>query len=283
MKVSRSYLRDIIQDVLLESKQNGQISLYNTELYRKIKERIGKNISHRDYNAALHDMVCEFYKKQTNMVPKVFYSLTGNAVRGYQHNLLGIDKHKQRLRTLYQLLFFYEIGKHGERYFTNEEGFSSFLESVGLSLQNLKPSKIVEIPEEHLTHFEHVKGMVIVKHERIQENETACYYFVTLPGFTLQEILDYCNRTVMNSSRVVFYHSHYFLNMFTHLKFTERELKTAFQALRKASLIEPISFKSEDLSSISDNPPYQIRYAIVSLLHLVLLFYWLGVILAVQF
>ena len=51
--------------------------------------------------------------------------------------------------------------------------------------------------------------------------------------------------------------------MFSHLKFTERELKTAFQALRKASIIEPISFKSEDLPSSSDIPSHQIRYSIV--------------------
>jgi hypothetical protein len=67
----------------------------------------------------------------------------------------------------------------------------------------------------------------------------------------------------MNSGKVVFYHSDDFLNMFSHLKFTEHELKTAFQVLRKIHLIEQISFKPEELRSASNIPPHKIRYAIV--------------------
>jgi hypothetical protein len=258
--VSHSDLCNIILDTFLESKQNGNMSLYNTELYRKVREKTGKNISHRDHNRALQDMVDKGRLQKTDKQgSKVFYSLTENAVRDYQHNLLGIDKDTERLRTLYQLLFFYEVGKYGQMSFTGEESFSHFLESLGLSLQDLKPSETVEMPEwcVRLTHFEPVKGIVIVKHELIQENVTTCYYFVILPGFTHQEILDYCNRTIMNSSKGEFYHSHYFLNMFSHLKFTERELRRAFQSLKKASLIEPIY-----LGSDSDIPSHMIRYAI---------------------
>jgi DNA-binding PadR family transcriptional regulator len=158
MKVSHSNLRNIIQNILLESKENGQMSLYNTELYRNVKKKTGKNISHRDYNAALDDMVHEgILQKTDKRGSKVFYSLTENAVREYQHNLLGIDKKKERLRMLYQLLFFYEVG--GKMFFRRAEDFNHFLESVGLSLQDLKPSKTVEMPEENvrLTYFEHVK------------------------------------------------------------------------------------------------------------------------------
>src|ERR671930_576307 len=120
--------------------------LYNTELYRKIKEITGKNISYRDYNAALDDMVREdILQKTDKRGSKVFYSLTENAVREYQHNLLGIDEETKRLRMLYQLLFFYEVGKHGKIFFTGEEDYNRFLESIGLSLQDLKPYKTIEI------------------------------------------------------------------------------------------------------------------------------------------
>jgi len=105
-------------------------------------------VSHRDCDAALNHMVNQDRIK-IKRSSKVFYSPTENAVREDQHNLLGVDKRKERLRSLHQLLFFYEIGKCGERHFTHEEDFNRFLESVGLSLQDLKPSKTVEISEDN--------------------------------------------------------------------------------------------------------------------------------------
>lgn len=255
-------ISNAIRDELLQDMQK----LSYSELYKEVVKKLAvtgktKNkISYRDYSAVLESMLKERKVSKEDSGKrgsKVYYSLTDSSKKQYQRDILGIDEEKQRLRELYQLLFFYEVGKYGKIYFTREEDFSGFLESVGLSVQNLKPFKTVEAPEVNvrLTYFEHVKGIFIAKHELILENVTT--YSITLPGFTRQEIVDYYKK---NSKRQRLTYSPDYLGIFSHIKFTESDLISAFQTLKTAHLIKRIPTFSADLDpNISSR---HIRYTI---------------------
>jgi hypothetical protein len=117
--VTRDEIRKNIQDILIEIKHKEQEEykqyLHFSELYRKLNKRTNKKaISYRDFSRVLEDMVNEkrILKVQSTednnkRLPMVLYSLTEDAIKEHRLDILGIDPEKERLRRLYQLLFFY--------------------------------------------------------------------------------------------------------------------------------------------------------------------------------
>ena len=272
--VTSVVLQEEILKILLESKVNGHGTLYYSQIYNALKKNTGRTISYRDYSAALQDMennnrLQKEERYQGNKrIPLVYYSLTENAVKEHQHNILGINLETERRRKLFQLLFVYETTKYGLMKFTRE-GFDKFLELAQCSEEDLKVTKQVEILDgkAYIIIFEPVNGIEISKFEDKQMELTI--YIVTYPGFSIKEILSFHKKSSQ------FFYSYNYPMMFGHIQFTLTDLMKAFRELKNADLIRPISLfagnQGADISTrlqrytIADNRAKQLIHHVCKL------------------
>jgi hypothetical protein len=89
------------------------VRLNYSELYDKVRQILGYEVSHRDYSSCLKSMVSEKRlnrneEKTGKKISTVYYSLSSTARKESQFGILGMDSEKEKLRRLYRLLFFYQ-------------------------------------------------------------------------------------------------------------------------------------------------------------------------------
>jgi hypothetical protein len=244
VSILKEAVHDVVRDALLEENK---ARLTYTKLYKEVIQKLASitsnnKISYRDFGLVLQTMVDEnklSKEDSSKRGSKVYYSLTENAKKEYQYNVLGIDKKKKKLRKLYELLFFYEIGNFG-RISLSEKQLDEFLLQMSLSIKDFVAEDTKINGDDSITHFKLIKGIKILKIEfhdggSSSSSTTAggdmkyTSYSVTPPGFSKKEIMSKQERN--NKS--------YLPELFEHVQFSEDELEEAFTYLRKADLIRP--------------------------------------------
>ena len=239
---------DSIRDSLLQPEGN---CMCYSAIYKEVNKRLSSkrkkpvSISHRDFSSHLDSLVkekrlsrMEYSKKKRGT--RIDYCLTDKAKKEHQWNILGIDPEKERLRRLYQLLFFFESSK-STIHFTDKQ-LDEFLSLIESSRQEMVAAPDNTFPEgdPSITWYRTIKDIEITKFF----DGNRAFYKIRLPGFSIEEILNYEKPTLGN----------YESSIFCHYEFTDEELNEALNLFRKAGLIRPIPqiFASELRLAIAD-------------------------------
>ena len=297
----RTNIFNAIADTLLEQKGKGGTGLNYNTLFRKVKEKMGREISPRDFSSEVKLLVEEKKIQRTEdkdsklKIKPVFFSVTETTKKEYQQEYLGIDEGKERRRKLLHLLFFYEDSKAGKITYSSEREFDYFLKSVSLSRQDLEVSNSIETGDssDSVIHYHAVKRIRISKYERkgppstvairerIEElgisNRDLVSYDVTLPGFTLEEIFQYHKKNteklrsalstplpswISPEEHESSVYSPENLPIFSHMEFGFGEIKMAFIEFEKYGLIKQILLSDDKVNLNSDIPNSQKRFII---------------------
>ena len=110
---------EAIKDSLLEENDN---DLNYSKLYEKVNDklRLSRNnptgmLSTRDFGSEISILLNEGVlvrrqdDKSKNKIKPVYFSLTNEAIKQHQFDVLGISQEKEDLRKLYHLLLFYQV------------------------------------------------------------------------------------------------------------------------------------------------------------------------------
>jgi hypothetical protein len=98
------YRPEVFDAIVVTLIENGK-EIANKVLYLAVIGRLGFNLSNRDYNSHLINLVKDgFISKQRNR-RDMMYDLTKMSKSAHKLNILGLDSNKERLCRLYQFLF----------------------------------------------------------------------------------------------------------------------------------------------------------------------------------
>ncbi len=248
--IYREEIRKNIQDILIELKHKEQEEykqyLHFSELYRKLNKRTNKKaISYRDFSRVLEDMVNEkkIHKVQSTednnkRLPKVLYSLTDDAIKEHRLGILGIDPEKERLRRLYQLLFFYTA-------ITPIRNISE--EQLDKIINQLVIESRIHTANTNFTETVYKPKPTIVESFRIITRELSdvgskgkikVLHYYKPWSFLKEEIV---NLVVTDTMRQKKSQNNIVMPFVSSLfPFTEREINKAFDTLRDTCLIRPV-------------------------------------------
>jgi hypothetical protein len=212
-----------------------------THLYRKVREKIGK-ISLRDFSSELRLLVEEKKLQRTEdknsnrKIKPVFFSLTQNAVVEHRLDILGIDVEKERLRRLYQLLFFFSA-------------ITSVKDLPQSQVENIKKDLVIEtqihIDNSNVTETIYKPKESLIDHFRIirrefanvESNKAKVLYYCRLWSFSKEDIVKMVT-DIEKQRKIGQWSVMPFVNAL--LPFTDDEITSAFDTLRDNHLIKPI-------------------------------------------
>lgn len=242
MLVTSAQLRQTILDILVKQYEENprEKSLHFSELHRRVNERTGKKaISYRDFSRALDEMVDEKKLRKTqsaehkmSRLPKVYYSLTEEATKEYRLGILGINPKKERLRRLYQLLFFYSAISPIRNISQKQiDKIKNNLERE--SWNHTSGSNVTDVsyrPKSPINYFR------IITREFSgvgPKGETKVFHYCKLWSFSEEEIVNIANRRNKRNSIIAPF-------VYALFPLTQQEVNEAFAILRDKYLIRPI-------------------------------------------
>ncbi len=247
----REHIFNAIRDCLLDREVKGEQKLNYTKLYEtvnhKIKESRGEGISPRDFSSELKMMVEEELihrvedEDSKRKIKPIYLSLTRKAKIEHPLGILGLTPEQERLRRVYQLIFFY-----------------SAISPIRIisQIQMDKIKNDLKIESRNHTDDSNVtdtvyKSNLPTKYFRIiarefsgvgPKGETTVYHYCKLLSFSEKDIV----KILVNAKRrrtqdgivIPFIHS--------LLPLTEQEVNEAFVILKDNYLIIPVPDKFED-------------------------------------
>jgi DNA-binding HxlR family transcriptional regulator len=218
-------------------------------LYKEVKDKAGKNLSHRDYSKHLKMMEEDeiLHKEEIATSGKIlstYYSLTKKAIATSQLKILGIDETTLKRRGLFQLIIFFEMFKKTS--LITQKQLNGLLKKIGSSLSDLEAIKTSSTSFPRSTTFKPVKGIEIVR--LIQTDfkmgdVSDTYYYIVIPGFTVKEFVSYMNKLRKGKEPRPFF-SHIDVTdvpFVSDMSYTEEEVMDAIDSFRKQGLIKPIT------------------------------------------
>jgi hypothetical protein len=220
------------------------VRLNYSELYNKVKQLLRREISHRDYHSCLKSMVDEkrLHRHEENegkkKIATVYYSLTSTAKKESQFGILGIDSEKQKLRRLYQLLFFFLAIKPPN---------PISIRKLDRGLSNISISRKDLIIESHFhiratgyieTNYKPVNSYKFRIVEYSDQGRKITHYYYKQLSFSLKDIIKHMKR----QQKIPFDDIKQTppINYIHFPEVTEEEIKKAMQKLRQENLIKPI-------------------------------------------
>lgn len=232
------YNKQIDEIITAELLENGELG-YN-KLKSSVDGSLRKKLSYDTFSFHIKKLLAEntLSKYDTGKRGlKVRYSLTDDAKKKRQLQILGYDRNQLMRRKLYECILLF--GLSGWTVMLKFNQIRSFLSELGIKLKDLKVKSIRHLPSEEefhkypdeifvwtQTHYEPVKvagymEIEVWKNESVKPSITDGFG-VRLPGFSKSEVLNRAG--------------------FGDLKPTSVELETAFDTLLKERIIRPISF-----------------------------------------
>jgi RNase H-fold protein (predicted Holliday junction resolvase) len=207
-----------------------------------------KAISYRDFSTVLEDMVTEKKMRKVQStednnkrLPMVLYSLTEDAIKEHRLGILGIDPEKERLRRLYQLLFFYaaispirNISKEQLDKIKNELVIERWLHTVGTNSTEIiyKPKPMT------------IESFRIITNELSDigpKRETKFFHYYKPWSFIKEEIVNLvATNTTVGQRRKKSQNSIVMPFVSNLFPFTEWEINKVFDALQDTHLIRPV-------------------------------------------
>lgn len=233
--IFNAIIRSLVEDL--------SVRLNYSELYNKVKQLLGYKVSHRDYYSCLKGMVKEkrLDRNEENMGKKistVYYSLSSNAIKESQFDILVIDLEKEKLRGLYRLLFLYQALKPPSP--ISVRIFDRGLSNISVSRKDL-------VIESHFhilatgyteTNYKPVNNYKFRIVEDFDQGKKTTYYYYKLLSFSLKDIIKYITRKQKTLSDDI--KPTPFANRIYFPEIDEIEIKKVFEKLRHKNLIKPI-------------------------------------------
>ncbi len=217
-----------------------------TDLYYKTSRRLGRKISHRDYNSHLKCMLDDQVLDKAE-VGNRGYSLTEKGYKQYQLKILGIGNDINRRVGLYQSLICFDIFKRGQ--LLNDKQLEKFLTKIGRSRDSL--TKIEFLHENDLkivTAFvDPTTGLEIIQYtqDKFESRLGETTYYVVMEGFSVEEFIAYTtklrNRTEPRPLSKYMAHIPYV----RFEKYSKEEVENLIHLLEGAGLIKPAFFKAD--------------------------------------
>jgi hypothetical protein len=219
------------------------VRLNYSELYNKVKQILRREVSHRDYCSCLKSMVKEkrLHRHEENVDKKkiatVYYSLTSIAKKESQFGMLGIDSEKEKLRRLYQLLFFFQAIKPPN---------PISIRKLDRGLSNISISRKDLIVESHFhikatdyieTNYKPVNSYKFKIIENSDQGRKITHYYYKQLSFSPRDIIKYMKRqqkTPFDDIKPTPFINH------IHFPEVTGEIKKAMEKLRQENLIKPI-------------------------------------------
>ena len=213
-------------------------------------QQLNSKISHSTFNKCINYLVRkEIINKRkvydsNQIIPSTFISITTKAKNDYNLHILEIQITTNKNRILYQLLLFFQCYKRSN--LLSERQFKYFLKKIGLKFENMEQKDKKELEQvNHYIFFSNVTNSYRTYNNiSIGEfRDSSRYYYVVLPGFTIEECFSYfkllqkCNEPHPFSELSKCLEIPYIL--FHH--FSKKEISEAVQLLKKYSIIKPIA------------------------------------------
>ena len=155
-------------------------------------------ISYSTFNKFINNLLDkEIIKKRkvshsNQTFPSTFISLTTKGKNDYNLRILEIQITTNKNRILYQLLLFFQFYKRSN--LLSERQFKYFLKKIGLKFENMEQMDKKEV--EQINH--HILFSNVTNSYRTYNNisvvevrDSSKYYYVVLPGFTIDECFYY--------------------------------------------------------------------------------------------
>lgn len=261
-----THKRDVfeaIKDSLLEDSSDG---LNYSKLYEKVNEKLKilrnkpkVKLSTRDFgseiNALLNDglLTRKSDENSKNKIKPVYFSLTKEAIKQHQFDVLGISAEKENRRKLYHLLFFYQAFSPAK--WISKDQLNDILSSIPLSGEDLVVESIIHTDGTNVTEtiYKPVGYIQIQKTELSDvgspKRESTVLYSCRFLSFSEEEIKD-CLEKSKNDILIPFVNSINFRK-----EEIEKQFRKVFDNLRKAHLISLIedSFFGKTRFIISDD------------------------------
>jgi hypothetical protein len=236
---------EAIKDSLLEDSNN----LNYSKLYEKVNEKLklSRNkpkvkISTRDFGSEINILLNEglLIRKQDdkskNKIKPAYFSLTKEAIKQHEFDVLGISPEKENRLKLYHLLFFYQAFSPMRR--ISKKQLDEILSRIPASEKDLVIESHFHTVGTNVTEtiYKPVKYIQIQKTELSDvgpKGETAVLYSYRFLAFSEEEIMGYLEKS--NNDRSV-----PFVNSIDFRKEVKEEFRKAFDNLREEQLIRGI-------------------------------------------
>ena len=213
-------------------------------------QQLNLKISYSTFNKFINNLLeKEIIKKRkvtdsNQIIPSTFISLTTKGKNDYNLRILEIQITTNKNRILYQLLLFFQCYKRSN--LLSERQFKYFLKKIGLKFENMEQMDKKELEQiNHHKFFSNVTNSYKTYNNiSIGEfRDSSKYYYVVLPGFTIEECFDYFKllqkcaepRPFSEYSKcleIPYIHFH---------NFSKKEISDAVQLLKKYGIIKPIA------------------------------------------
>jgi hypothetical protein len=266
-------LRNSVAEVLLQSENPCTYS----ELYQKIKAKLGYGLSHRDYASILRIMEEEGFiireDKTGKRGSKVYYYLAETAKIQHQLRILKVEEDYEKKRSLYQILLYFHIFKRGE--LTTRRQLGRRLLKMGLRFEDLKTVQgdiaknldgmsfeLSTGKYTQLNSFTNTSGDIsIVKYLKNVRKDAASsansniVYYVFVPGFTIDEFSMYIRKLRRLKEPRPFTRYPPLVPYVYYTDYTDDEIEWAIKAFYKVGLVRimPSVFPNETRFNISDD------------------------------
>ena len=269
---------DAIKTVILEADKNGRRMHYR-KIHRGVANLLGNRISYRKFEEHIEYMVKEnlLFKDDPTGTrgSKVYFSLTEKAKRKNALEILGIDKRVQRRRGLYQLLLFFEAFKR--RDLLSKRQLNIFLKEIGSSTKDLEKMQETELSNDMQSRLYTQMGMGIVVFKLIRDveimglvqnkdNGGIIDYYTVLPGFTVDEFIQYLEKLKKGKDPRPFLSDPAILHIpfVPYIVYTKQEVEDAIASFAEDGLIKPILeiYPGEKRFDISDKSLKRLLYLI---------------------
>lgn len=178
-------------------------------------------------------------------IPMALFSLTTKGKKDYNLRILDIYSSINKNRVLYQLLICFDFYKRNN--IITERQFKNFLKKIEIKFENMEQSnlELLKDIQQNINPFvtnsyTTYNNISIV--EYTDSSNYSKYYYVVLPGFTIEEFLDYLELVKKGKEPQPF-------SKFPSLEipyiryhnFSREEVSNAIELLRKNGIIKPIS------------------------------------------
>lgn len=236
----------LIVEILIQNGEVQDSKIYNI-LIQKLKCTISQTTYNKHKKTLLEDGIIK-RREITNSnkkIPPTFYSLTDKGKKDYNLRILDIHSSINKNRALYQLLLFFECYKRSN--LMTERQFKNFLKEIGIKFENMEKMSL-----ERLKHIQQNIFSIVTNSFKTYNNisigefknlsNSSKYYYVVLPGFTMQEFLGYLELIKKGKEPRPFSQSPTRLEIpyFRYQNFSKEEVSDAIELLKTNGIIKPI-------------------------------------------
>lgn len=196
------YRRDVFNAIIDTLLENGGFKNSYTAIYKRVKQVLGKKISHTDFSAHIGNMekdgiLCRNDPSGGRRGAKVFFSLSEYSKEKYNLGILKIDDVREKRKRLLRLLLCFHVYRRSP--LLTEKQLSKFLKSIGgVSKKDLfevphDRSSPIDIFGNRVRVYECTSGIEIIETfvENAKGRKNITYYYPVIPGFSAEEFLFY--------------------------------------------------------------------------------------------